>query len=157
MCGLHHFLGQMSDWVITPDVKAKYDTYFDGIDKDHVGLVTGDQARGLFMASNLPQQTLAFIWLVVEGRGWADIEGCAHHCWYHIADKFSSYNFSYFRGRRPTTKLNNTKMFCRCFIEIIFLKFSALSIIAKNLLSAKTSRSTVFLLLYWYFSCLSHP
>ena len=55
----------MSDWVITPDVKAKYDTYFDGIDKDHVGLVTGDQARGLFMASNLPQQTLAFIWATV--------------------------------------------------------------------------------------------
>ena len=53
---------QSSDWVVTPDIKAKYDTYFDGIDKDHRGIVTGDQARGLFMASSLHSNVLAHIW-----------------------------------------------------------------------------------------------
>ena len=58
------------EWIITPDIKAKYDTYFEGIDKDHVGIVSGEQARGLFMASNLPQNILANIWLVyMSGRG----------------------------------------------------------------------------------------
>ena len=51
-----------TDWVVTPEVKAKYDSYFQGIDKDHDGLVTGEEARGLFMASNLQQNTLAHIW-----------------------------------------------------------------------------------------------
>ena len=41
---------------------AKYDSYFVGIDKDRDGLVSGEEARGLFMASNLPQQVLAHIW-----------------------------------------------------------------------------------------------
>lgn len=43
-------------------MKAKYDAYFSGIDKDKDGFVTGDESRGLFMASNLPQQVLANVW-----------------------------------------------------------------------------------------------
>lgn len=50
------------EWIITPEIKAKYDTYFEGIDKNHEGIVSGEQARGLFMASNLPQNILAGIW-----------------------------------------------------------------------------------------------
>lgn len=58
------------EWIITPEIKAKYDTYFEGIDKNHEGIVSGEQARGLFMASNLPQNILAGIWLVcMSGRG----------------------------------------------------------------------------------------
>ncbi len=53
---------QPSDWVVTPDIKAKYDTYFEGIDHDHDGIVNGDQAKGLFMASGLPGNVLAHVW-----------------------------------------------------------------------------------------------
>eukprot|EP00731_Ephydatia_muelleri_P017986 Em0011g26a len=51
-----------SDWIVTPDVKAKYDTYFEGIDKDRDGIVSGEEVRGLFMASNVPQPVLFHIW-----------------------------------------------------------------------------------------------
>lgn len=51
-----------SDWVITPEIQAKYDTYFEGIDKDHDGIVSGDEARGILMSSNLPHTVLAHIW-----------------------------------------------------------------------------------------------
>ncbi len=50
------------DWIVTAEIKAKYDGYFEGIDKDHDGIVSGDEARHLFMASNLHQQVLAHIW-----------------------------------------------------------------------------------------------
>jgi len=53
---------QSPEWIITPDIKAKYDTYFEGIDKDHDGIVSGEEARGLLMASNLQQPVLAHIW-----------------------------------------------------------------------------------------------
>ena len=48
--------------MINSEVKAKYDGYFEGIDKDHDGIVSGEEARGIFMASNLPQAVLAHIW-----------------------------------------------------------------------------------------------
>jgi epidermal growth factor receptor substrate 15 len=51
-----------SDWVVPPEVKAKYDTYFLGIDKDRDGIVNGEEARPLFVSSNLPQNILAKIW-----------------------------------------------------------------------------------------------
>ena len=55
---------QTTEWVITPEIKAKYDRYFEGIDKDHDGIVSGEEARGLLMASNLQQPILAHIWSV---------------------------------------------------------------------------------------------
>ena len=58
-------LSQSSDWVVTPDIKAKYDTYFEGIDNDRDGIVNGEQARGIFMASGLPSNVLAHVWLVL--------------------------------------------------------------------------------------------
>ena len=53
-----------SDWILPPDMKAKYDTYFEGIDKDRDGIVSGEEVRGLFMASNVPQPVLFHIWSV---------------------------------------------------------------------------------------------
>ncbi len=50
------------DWVVTSEMKAKYDGYFQGIDTDHDGYISGDEARSLFMASNLHQAVLAHIW-----------------------------------------------------------------------------------------------
>ena len=47
---------------MTPDIKAKYDVYFAGIDKDHDGIINGDEAKSLFMSSNLPHNVLAHIW-----------------------------------------------------------------------------------------------
>ena len=49
-------------WVVTNEIKAKYDTYFTGIDKDHDGFVSGEEVRPLFIASKVPQPMLAHIW-----------------------------------------------------------------------------------------------
>lgn len=51
-------------WVVTNELKAKYDTYFAGIDKDLDGFVSGEEVRPLFIASKVPQPTLAHIWWV---------------------------------------------------------------------------------------------
>ena len=56
MCLFHQ------EWVVPAETKAKYDKYFEGIDKDKDGLVSGDEARGLFMASNLSSNILAHVW-----------------------------------------------------------------------------------------------
>ena len=50
------------EWIITAEIKSKYDTYFQGIDKDHDGYVTGEEAKGLLSASNLPFNQLWHIW-----------------------------------------------------------------------------------------------
>ncbi len=47
---------------MSADLKVKYDGYFQGIDNDKDGYVNGEQARGLFMASNLPHAQLAHVW-----------------------------------------------------------------------------------------------
>ena len=52
----------LQEWVVSAEAKAKYDKYFEGIDKDRDGLVSGDEARGLFMASNLSSSILAHVW-----------------------------------------------------------------------------------------------
>ena len=51
-----------NSWVVTNEHKAKFDTYFTGIDKDHDGFVSGEEVRPLFIASKVPQPTLAHIW-----------------------------------------------------------------------------------------------
>lgn len=50
------------DWVVNKELQAKYEGYFQGIDKDHDGYVSGEEARSLFMASNLQQNVLAHVW-----------------------------------------------------------------------------------------------
>ena len=62
VCASTKPLPMQTEWVVPPEAKAKYDTYFQGIDKDHDGIVSGDEARTLFMASNLPPKLLAHIW-----------------------------------------------------------------------------------------------
>ena len=52
----------IQEWVVNKEAKAKYDKYFEGIDKDRDGLVSGEEARGLFMASNLSSTVLAHVW-----------------------------------------------------------------------------------------------
>lgn len=52
------------EWVVSAELKSKYDGYFQGIDKDHDGYISGEEARNLFMASNLKQPVLAHIWSV---------------------------------------------------------------------------------------------
>lgn len=51
-------------WVVTNELKTKYDAYFTGIDKDHDGFVSGEEVRPLFIASKVPQPMLAHIWWV---------------------------------------------------------------------------------------------
>lgn len=53
------------DWVVTKELQTKYDGYFQGIDKDHDGYVSGEEAKSLFMASNLQQNILGHIWWVI--------------------------------------------------------------------------------------------
>ncbi len=64
VCASAKPLPLQTEWVVPPEAKAKYDTYFQGIDKDHDGIVSGDEARTLFMASNLPPKLLAHVWWV---------------------------------------------------------------------------------------------
>lgn len=49
-------------WLITPQEKAKYDQFFNGIDTSGAGYLNGEQAVKFFSDSGLPEDTLAQIW-----------------------------------------------------------------------------------------------
>lgn len=49
-------------WLITPQEKAKYDQFFNGIDTTGSGYLSGEQAVKFFSDSGLPEDTLAQIW-----------------------------------------------------------------------------------------------
>ncbi|KAK2789300.1 hypothetical protein FQN53_002142 [Emmonsiellopsis sp. PD_33] len=51
-----------SDWTITPQEKAHFDTVFATVDKGKLGYITGDQAVEFLTNSQLPEETLASIW-----------------------------------------------------------------------------------------------
>ncbi|KAK2805136.1 hypothetical protein FQN50_006381 [Emmonsiellopsis sp. PD_5] len=51
-----------SDWTITPQEKAHFDTVFATVDKGKLGYITGDQAVAFFTNAQLPEETLASIW-----------------------------------------------------------------------------------------------
>ncbi|ODH45760.1 hypothetical protein GX48_08160 [Paracoccidioides brasiliensis] len=51
-----------SDWTITPQEKAHFDTVFTTVDKANLGYITGDQAVEFFTHAQLPEETLASIW-----------------------------------------------------------------------------------------------
>lgn len=53
---------QGSDWVVTPTMKAQYDSIFNNIDKSHSGQLSPDQVATFLMTSKLGQQDLASIW-----------------------------------------------------------------------------------------------
>ncbi|KAF9354706.1 hypothetical protein BGX26_007469, partial [Mortierella sp. AD094] len=49
-------------WDVTPDEKAKFDRFFDQLDKSGTGLVGGEEAGKFFLNSRLPESVLAQIW-----------------------------------------------------------------------------------------------
>lgn len=49
-------------WLISPQEKAKYDQFFNGIDTAGAGTLNGEQAVRFFSDSGLPEDTLAQIW-----------------------------------------------------------------------------------------------
>ncbi|KAI9823705.1 MAG: hypothetical protein M1819_001149 [Sarea resinae] len=51
-----------SDWAITAQDKAQFDSIFATVDKAGRGYILGDQAVGFFGNSKLPEETLAQIW-----------------------------------------------------------------------------------------------
>lgn len=55
-------------WLITPQEKARYDTFFSSIDTANRGILTGEQAVQFFSDSRLPEDTLAAIWDLADIR-----------------------------------------------------------------------------------------
>ena len=51
-----------TDWAITPDEKAQFDSLFNNVDKMNRGYITGEEAVPFFGNSQLPEETLAQIW-----------------------------------------------------------------------------------------------
>ncbi|KAK2002432.1 UBA/TS-N domain-containing protein [Colletotrichum falcatum] len=51
-----------SDWLITPDDKARFDVLYNDLDKTHKGFITGEEAVPFLSQSNLPEDALAQIW-----------------------------------------------------------------------------------------------
>ncbi|KAF9557074.1 hypothetical protein EC968_007807 [Mortierella alpina] len=49
-------------WDISPEEKAKFDRFFDQLDKNGTGVVGGEEASRFFMNSRLPESVLAQIW-----------------------------------------------------------------------------------------------
>jgi epidermal growth factor receptor substrate 15 len=49
-------------WLVTPQEKAKYDQFFNTIDTQGLGIITGEQAVRFFSDSRLLEETLATIW-----------------------------------------------------------------------------------------------
>ncbi|TKA56561.1 hypothetical protein B0A49_12218, partial [Cryomyces minteri] len=50
------------DWLITPQEKTKYDSFFAKVDTAGLGVLTGEQAVKFFSDSGLPEDVLASIW-----------------------------------------------------------------------------------------------
>ncbi|KAF8977281.1 hypothetical protein BGZ46_007505, partial [Entomortierella lignicola] len=58
------FGGSSTDipWDVTPEEKAKFDRFFDQLDKTNSGFVGGEEAGKFFLKSTLPESVLAQIW-----------------------------------------------------------------------------------------------
>ncbi|KPP74788.1 hypothetical protein Z043_106025, partial [Scleropages formosus] len=52
----------VTQWVVSPTDKAKYDELFTKTDTDMDGLVSGPEVRDIFLKTGLPSTTLARIW-----------------------------------------------------------------------------------------------
>nr|XP_018916715.1 PREDICTED: intersectin-1 isoform X1 [Bemisia tabaci]XP_018916716.1 PREDICTED: intersectin-1 isoform X1 [Bemisia tabaci] len=55
----------MDPWVITPQERARFESQFQGL-KPINGIITGDQAKGFFMLSQLPLPVLGAIWALAD-------------------------------------------------------------------------------------------
>lgn len=60
---LYHFffIFRMDPFVITPPERARFESQFNALQPIN-GIVTGDQAKGFFMQSQLPLPILGAIW-----------------------------------------------------------------------------------------------
>lgn len=58
--------GSTVEWAIKGPAKLKYTQLFNTTDRTRSGVLTGAQARGVFLQTNLPQQTLAKIWTLSD-------------------------------------------------------------------------------------------
>ena len=56
------------NWRITPQERAKHDAQFQQLNPKN-GMITGQQARDLFLKSGLPQTALAKIWGLADADG----------------------------------------------------------------------------------------
>jgi len=53
---------ELGDWTLPQPMKLRFCQQFNQLDKSRVGLLTGQQARGVLGESQLPSQILAQIW-----------------------------------------------------------------------------------------------
>ncbi|XP_040421730.1 epidermal growth factor receptor substrate 15 isoform X6 [Cygnus olor] len=58
----------LSQWVVSPADKIKYDEIFVKTDKDMDGFVSGVEARELFLKTGLPSALLAHIWALCDTK-----------------------------------------------------------------------------------------
>ncbi|KAG0000479.1 hypothetical protein BGZ80_004531 [Entomortierella chlamydospora] len=56
-------------WDVTPEEKAKFDRFFDQLDKNGTGVVGGEEAGKFFLNSRLPETVLAQIWDLADITG----------------------------------------------------------------------------------------
>ncbi|KAK8009268.1 ef hand domain-containing protein [Apiospora marii] len=54
--------GSGSDWAVTPVDKARFDQFYNDLDKTNKGFITGDEAVPFLSQSNLSEDALAQIW-----------------------------------------------------------------------------------------------
>lgn len=53
---------ELNDWTVPQHLKLRFSQQFNQLDKSRVGLLTGNQARGVLGESQLPTNILAEIW-----------------------------------------------------------------------------------------------
>jgi intersectin len=53
---------ELGDWTLPQPVKLRFCQQFNQLDRSRIGLLTGQQARGVLGESQLPTQLLAQIW-----------------------------------------------------------------------------------------------
>ncbi|XP_056671138.1 epidermal growth factor receptor substrate 15 isoform X2 [Monodelphis domestica] len=58
----------LSQWVVSPAEKAKYDEIFLKTDKDMDGFVSGFEVREIFLKTGLPSSLLAHIWALCDTK-----------------------------------------------------------------------------------------
>lgn len=65
-----------SRWVVTPEDVASYKKFFDPVDTDNDGIVSGGEVMGVFMASKLDTAVLAAVWALVDSdnAGYLNLE-----------------------------------------------------------------------------------
>lgn len=53
---------ELGDWTVPQHLKLRFSQQFNQLDKNRIGILTGNQARGVLGESQLPTNVLAEIW-----------------------------------------------------------------------------------------------